>query len=298
MTVLVTGWFSFESMGASAGDLLARDVVCGWLADAGHRFDIAVAPPFQGGIDWRTADPTAYHAVIFVCGPLGPARVLKELLARFAHCRLVAVDVSLLQTREQWNPFHAIFERDSDVTSRPDISLLAPSGRVPLVGLLLIDVQTEYAERDRHTEANAAVHRLLESRSAAVIRVDTRLDTNTTGLRTPAEIESVIARMDLVLTTRLHGLVLAIKNAVPVIAIDPVAGGAKVTRQAAALAWPLIFDVDRVTPAELDDAFASCLTPAARAEAEACRQRALRTLDGLDADVIAALSTTADHTLS
>src|SRR5436305_1693050 len=33
---LVTGWFSFEQMGASAGDLLARDVACKWLRDAGR----------------------------------------------------------------------------------------------------------------------------------------------------------------------------------------------------------------------------------------------------------------------
>jgi hypothetical protein len=28
VTVLVAGWFSFEQMGATAGDLLARDVAC------------------------------------------------------------------------------------------------------------------------------------------------------------------------------------------------------------------------------------------------------------------------------
>ena len=31
MKTLVAGWFSFEQMGASAGDLLARDLVCEWL---------------------------------------------------------------------------------------------------------------------------------------------------------------------------------------------------------------------------------------------------------------------------
>ena len=36
--------------------------------------------------------------------------------------------------------------------------------------------------------------------------------------------------MDAVVTTRLHGTVLAIKNGVPPVVIDPIAGGRKVLR--------------------------------------------------------------------
>ena len=57
----------------------------------------------------------------------------------------------------------------------------------------------------------------------AVVAIDTRLDANRTGLRTPAQVESLIARTDVVVTTRLHGLVLALKNGVPAVAIDTVA---------------------------------------------------------------------------
>jgi hypothetical protein len=32
---LVAGWFSFEDMGASAGDLMARDLACDGLKQAG-----------------------------------------------------------------------------------------------------------------------------------------------------------------------------------------------------------------------------------------------------------------------
>ena len=115
----------------------------------------------------------------------------------------------------------------------------------------------------------------------AAIPVDTRLDANKTGLRTAAEIESVIARMDLVLTTRLHGLVLSMKNRVPAIVIDPVAGGAKVSRQAAALGWPLIFDADTVTDRQLQEAFDYCRTEDARQQAEIYRRRAVQALEQL-----------------
>ena len=44
MRTLVVGWFSFETMGTTAGDLLARDLVCRWLSGAGVTFDVAAAP--------------------------------------------------------------------------------------------------------------------------------------------------------------------------------------------------------------------------------------------------------------
>ena len=58
MKALVAGWFSFEQMGASAGDLMARDLVCEWLDEAGRAYDVALAAPFEGGVDWRASIPT------------------------------------------------------------------------------------------------------------------------------------------------------------------------------------------------------------------------------------------------
>ena len=46
MKALVAGWFSFEDMGATAGDLLARDMACEWLNHAGYTYDVALALPF------------------------------------------------------------------------------------------------------------------------------------------------------------------------------------------------------------------------------------------------------------
>ena len=42
--------------------------------------------------------------------------------------------------------------------------------------------------------------RLTASRPMAAVRIDTRLDVNATGLRAAAEVESLIARMDVVVT--------------------------------------------------------------------------------------------------
>jgi hypothetical protein len=266
--VLVAGWFSFELMGASAGDLLARDLVLGWLDDAGREYDVALAAPFVGRVDWRELDPAAYSHLVFVCGPLGDGEPVAELLERFEATRRIGVNLTMLDRLENWNPFDLLLERDSSRLARPDLVFAAPPARVPVVGLVSIDAQPEYGERDLHEAVDGLVAEVLADRDVAVVAIDTRLDENRTGLRTPGQVESLIARMDAVVTTRLHGLVLALKNGVPAVAIDTVQGGAKVTRQAEAVDWPVLA-AEALTPEALAAAIDFALTPEARRRARA-----------------------------
>jgi Polysaccharide pyruvyl transferase len=268
---LVTGWFSFEQMGATAGDLLARDLACEWLERAGYPYDVALAPPFPDGVDWRLVDPEAYSHVVFVCGPFGNGEPITEFLERFDGRRLVGLNLTMLESLDTWNPFDLLLERDSSATSHPDISFLSRQAPVPVVGLVLIDTQPEYKERDAHEAANDAIRRLVASREVSAVVIDTRLDTNSTGLRTSSEVESLIARMDVVLTTRLHGTVLALKNGVPAVVVDPVVGGGKIRRQAETIGWPLVFSADSLTDRALGLALDYCLTEDARVKARECR---------------------------
>ena len=86
--------------------------------------------------------------------------------------------------------------------------------------------------------------------------------------------EGLISCVDVVITTRLHGLVLSLKHGVPAVAIDTVRGGAKVTRQAKAVGWATILAVEELTPQQLEQAFEFCLTEQAQVEARACADRA------------------------
>jgi hypothetical protein len=287
---LVAGWFSFEQMGATAGDLLARDLACEWLLRAGHSYDVAHAAPFTGGVDWRSVDPGDYSHVVFVCGPFGNGEPVTAFLERFAGRQLIGVNLTMLDRLENWNPFDLLLERDSSARAHPDVTFLSRAPRVPVVGVILIHPQPEYRERDVHRAANDAVHRLVARHEVAAVTIDTRLDANSTGLRTPAEVESLIARMDVVLTTRLHGTVLALKNGVPALAIDPVAGGAKIRRQAETVGWPVIFDGGVVTDDELERAFAFCLTPAAREQARQCADRATGLVEEMRDEFLAFLT--------
>jgi hypothetical protein len=277
MATLVAGWFSFEGMGATAGDLLASDVVQSWLREADETYDVAYADPFDGGVRWEEAQPSRYEHVIFVCGPFGNGPPVREFLDRFSESDLIGVDLTMLDPIEEWNPFGLLLERDSDRTSRPDLSFAAPDQRLPVVGLVLIHEQPEYGNGDLHECANALVHELVASRECARIVIDTRLDEATNVLRTPAEVVSMIAAVDVVVTTRLHGLVLALHSGVPALAVDPVAGGAKITRQAARLGWPYCFPVDTPISA-LRARLEECLRPDA---AEAARHTAQRARDDL-----------------
>jgi hypothetical protein len=285
---LVTGWFSFEQMGATAGDLMARDLVCRWLEEAGRGYDVALAPPFEGGVAWNAVEPAAYDLMVFVCGPFGNNHVTGALLERFAHCRKVGVNLTMLQNVDEWNPFDVLLERDSSRAVRPDVTFAVEQEPVPVVGLVLVKPQKEYGERGMHARAKEAFDAVLAEREAATVVIDTRLDHDHSPLRTPAEVETLIARMDLVLTTRLHGMALALKNAVPVVAIDPIRGGAKLSRQAVALGWPYVFAVEALEHHRLLEAFDACLETKARTETWHCRVRAAAAVDEVRARFVAA----------
>ena len=79
--------------------------------------------------------------------------------------------------------------------------------------------------------------------------------------------------MDAVVTTRLHGLVLALRAGVPAAAVDPIAGGAKVAAQARAVGWPHVVTSDEVDDKTLRRVLDACLEPAAGKLALDCAER-------------------------
>jgi hypothetical protein len=77
----------------------------------------------------------------------------------------------------------------------------------------------------------------------------------------------------------MHGFVLALRAGVPAVALDPIAGGAKVAAQAAALDWPAACTVDEASVPALAELLDWCLTDEARAGAAACSQSGRRSLE-------------------
>ncbi|MDZ8024541.1 MAG: polysaccharide pyruvyl transferase family protein [Nostoc sp. DedQUE11] len=289
MKILVAGWFSFEKCNTTAGDLMARDIVCEWIEKAGYAYDVALAPPFVGGVDWRLVDPHTYSHVVFVCGPFPYVKLSNDFVEHFSSCSLIGVDLSMIEPIDRWNPFDVLLERDSSAISRPDITFVSRQPKVPVVGVILVHPQHEYKDKGRHQIAHEAINRLIASREMVTVPIDTGLDPNQTNLKSAAEIESLIARMDFVVTTRLHGTVLALKNGVPVIAIDPIAGGAKIVLQTKTIGWPVVFNAENLTDEALQQAFDYCQTEAAREKARDCRDRAIKVVEQVRDEFISAL---------
>jgi hypothetical protein len=272
LKVLVTGWFSFERGEATAGDLLARDVACEWLERAGRSYDVALSPVFEGGVEWSSVDPGDYSDVVFVCGPARGEQV-EELARRFSGCRLVGLDVSVTGGMESVPDFDLLLERDSPRTVRPDISFAARTEAMPVVGLVLAHPQPEYGDRAMHEEVHEVIRRVVYGRRFSVIPFNTRVDPTSEEFRTPDEVETLVARMDLIVTTRMHGLVHALKSGVPAVAVDPISGGGKVQNQAEAAGWPAALTADELSEEALHRAFDFCLSPEARGAARDCAGR-------------------------
>ncbi|TYB47964.1 polysaccharide pyruvyl transferase family protein [Actinomadura chibensis] len=278
MRVLVTGWPSFVHGEATAGDVLAMEAVRRGLAAARVESDLAWSPVFRpDGLDLAHADPGRYTHLVFACGPLrGPQ--IEELHRRYARCVRVAVGVSVVDPDDPAvRGFDAVLARDAPATApRPDLAGGVATPPVPVVGVVLAPGQAEYGTRRRHAGVQRELTGWLAARECARLPLDTRLDPRDWRLfRTAAELESAVRRLDLVVTTRLHGLVLALKNGVPALAVDPVAGGAKVAAQARAWSWPAVVTVPEAAgtppldPADLDRWWEWALSPEGRARAAA-----------------------------
>jgi hypothetical protein len=246
MRVLVTSWASFLHGEATAGDVLGVRRVREALSTHGIPSDAAWSPRFQpGGLRLEDAEPANYTHLVFVCGP-AHGRQVRELHERFAGCRRIAVGVSVLDRADPAvTGFHEVLPRDDARSATPDLSLTTHTRRVPVVGVVFAPGQGEYGARGRHDRVHEAIGRWLCTLDCARLPLDTRLDPGQWwSCATADQFASLVARMDAVVTTRLHGLVLALRAGRPALAVDPIAGGGKVTAQARALDWPALVSAE------------------------------------------------------
>jgi hypothetical protein len=286
MRVLVTGWFSTEDGEITAGDMLARDTVCAWLAEAGVPHDVAMASGFREPhqLAAARADPERYSHVLFVCGPAESDKI-ERLLSPFAGCRRIAVGISVPTGGGAL--FDDVLARDGLGPPRPDLSLAAPAASRPVVAVTLAHPQPEYGARQRHAEADALLRELLRRTPAAPLPVDTRLAVDDELLCSDADqLQAVLSRVDAVLTTRLHGLVLALRAGVPAVALDPIEGGAKVAAQAAALGWPAVSTIGDAGLERLEGQLGWCLSAEGRSAAAAGARRGARELANTRAELL------------
>ncbi|OLT09815.1 polysaccharide pyruvyl transferase [Kocuria sp. CNJ-770] len=273
MRTLVVGWSSVLHGEATAGDVLAMDAVADALGAAGVPHDVAwsavMCPP--GGLRLDDADPGRYTDLVFVCGP-ATGRSIAELHERFVHCRRIAVGVSVLDPGDPVTAgFHRVIARDRPgAGAHRDLAARPVPQAVPVLGVYLTSGQQEYGARRRHETTRSGLEAWLGGLDAARLPLETRLDPRDWRLpATAAQVGSVIARLDAVVTMRMHGLVLALRAGVPVLAVDPVAGGGKVTAQARAWDWPAVVGPEELGADLLEEQLRWCLSEDGRKAAQA-----------------------------
>ncbi len=283
------------------GDLEVLDQAMELLTRCGVPFDVA---SYYGHVsasspDWLQPDaviPERYTHLIVCCGPFS-----KFILAaarfdfnRYRHCVRIGFNLTMIEPIHAFNPFDVVIGRDSNEWAYPDLSVLQSVPRRPVVGLCLAEGQTEYPDGQRqHATAAQRLKSLVARHGLAAVVLDTEYPrtANRAGLGTAAEFESICARLDVMLTNRLHGTVLALKNGVPVIAVDAISGGNKVSRQCRALGWPEVFAAESASDRALDEALQRCLLPAARVQAAGVALAARQMWSHIDTEFERALRT-------
>jgi hypothetical protein len=282
LRVLVAWYGSFAGHG-TIGDLLSLESVVARLVAEGwgvaHLSAADVVIPGATRVEDADFDPAAFGAVVFVCGPIIAGHPQTESL--FARCRgrpLVGVGVSLFTPdhASHADPFTTVLARQGGRRPFEDVALVAPSpalpprkalpGREQVIGLALRGPQGEYGadaclwERTERL-ARVAAERLLERSGGRLELIENHLARSG---RRPEEIESQYARCDLVITSRFHGAMLALRHGVPFVAIDQIRGGGKVEPLLAGRGWPHVFraeDAERRRRRSLsnrDRSFARC----------------------------------------
>jgi hypothetical protein len=276
MLILLTGWPSFLHGEATAGDVLSMDRVQQALQTAGLPVEVAWSPVFRpSALHLADADPERYTHLVFVCGPAHGSQV-RWLHSRFPHCRRVAVGVTVVDPADPAvTGFHQVLARDCGAGTpspqcRRDVSSAAPAGDGPVVGVVFAAAQPEYGKSGRHAEVHERLTDWLTGQDCTCLPVDTRLDRRDwQHATTPGQLDSLLARLDAVVTTRLHGMVLALRLGVPALAVDPVAGAGKVSAQACAWRWPALVSAEDALggTTELDCWWDWCLSAQGRAAA-------------------------------
>lgn len=246
---LVVGWPSFLHGEATAGDVAAMRRIADRLRRSGIDCDTAWSPGFLPGQTGLEAAPAEHYTdVVFVCGPAHGEQVL-ELHRRYARCRRTAIGVSVIdETDPAVTGFHHVLARDGpERVPTTDLAARGETEPVPVVGVVLAPLQPEYGDRREHAEVHHALFQWISRVDCAPLELDSRLATDEwRRCRTPEQFASLIGRTDLVLTTRLHGLVFGLSNGVPVLAVDPVTDGGKVSAQASVWDWPALLRSEEI----------------------------------------------------
>ncbi len=275
---LIAGHFSIPGGRATFGDVEAMEVVCAWLEKARIPYDVASND--EDGVDGPrllALDPANYSIFIFVCGPWYPRKKIHALLLQqFSHCLKIGINLTIAEPGNAG--FDILLARDTPHQHRADLAFGRPTEHLPVIGVLLVERQAAYGSKQRHLYVKKVFEEYLSTAKVVPLYFDTVIYGNRAGLKSSAAFESLLSKVDILITNRLHGLVLGLKNHIPVVAVDSVAGGGKVSAQASALGWTVLIPVEELSVEKLDETIKNCLNQDMRPLLETVHRQAATSL--------------------
>lgn len=212
----------------------------GWLFELNH---LRVA--------WKSCREDDFSALVYVCGPL--QRLARTIAERFPRLPAIAVGVSVIENNDATALYPHILARDGPLEASFDLALadigyphlrLEPHHRMPGLGLCLVGPQSEYGHRDHETQFT---NRMGEILSILPYRRRHLLSTLVRRGPLPYISELELQSATTVITNRLHGALVSIYHRRPVVAIDKISSGAKVSRVLRRIDWPVFSLADDET---------------------------------------------------
>jgi hypothetical protein len=271
--VAIGWWGSLCSRNGTVGDCWAVHNVAQWLLHNSVDVDVISGPtwPYKNivSMPFELVDARKYDMFIWVCGPLVPDEQIIKMISEFKDHRRIAVGVSKLAEMNDINSlFDRIIARDSMDEVTFDLALdprYFPARLDPKLkkntAVLLSLVSYEHwfdAQHDDSQRVARAFGEAMHNLRLDPIRfVDTRLTS-----QDPIEIARPFAETSFVLTTRLHGALLAIQNEVPFVAVEQNANSTKIsTIIRGRLGWPCVLPIADIAPSTVEAAItqAKCL---------------------------------------
>lgn len=281
MKLLLIGYFS------TVGDIEVLDVVKKWLNEAQISFDVSayntlINDSIEDSKDINNINELDYSHLVILCGPFWQDFYIKSKidLNRFNHCKVIGLNLSMIEHPTMYNPFDVLFPRDTSDSQIPDLSLLYESEDVPVIGLCLAPDQPEYGIKQNHSTVNQILKEVIISKGYGIINMNTQWPhfRNDYHISSPNSYEAICRRIDVLMTTRLHGLVIGLKTGIPVIAVDPIIGGGKIIQQGKALNWPYVFSSEDINKSMISDILDQLLDKQYKKLALDCAQKAKQSI--------------------
>lgn len=274
MSTLVCWWGSFDQGGETLGDLWAVCAVVNKLLGAQQKVILAGRTQYSElpvpARSWKEIDSKEVSNLVFVCGPVvGSFVEFSALIQKFSRCRKIAIGVSILpvSSPKHWNPFDAVIPRDGVTPAWGDIapafhsSWIQEAGKSSagkFVGLCLRGQQSEYGKKAcLADQANLLANALALKTKLPVQILDTKLNND------PSRSKQIIedfARCKLVISTRMHGGVIALCGGIPALGIDQISGGAKLHSVLFGAGWPYVLRAEEAKSADLDKVIQEFMT--------------------------------------